>query len=185
MARPANTPRLQAINATALAKEADDCAREYIASLALRLSPSARWSLDAEPSTLRHAVHVLTAYAQGRAGIDAPVTEYLQTICEALWIRPIDGAGYETPDVDAALHGDLDGLDDDLRGRLCLVMVAAVAREQLLQGHALSVAQLAALASRSPDHVRREAREGTLKLVEGADGLMCSAAQARKYLGAS
>ncbi len=183
MARPSNTPRLNRIDPEKLAEEAEQRVLEYLSSFVMRLSPSAKFEVDSAIN-LRFAVGALASYAQRGEGLDAPVTEYLQTIAEAFWIRPIDGAGYETPEFDRAYHGDLDELDDDLPGRLSLVMVAATGREALAAKRPVSVAQLAALASQSPDHVRLRAREGQLRLTERSGTLTASAAEARKYLEA-
>jgi hypothetical protein len=183
MSRPANTPRLDRIDASILASEADTRAVEYLHSLAMRLCPSAVLDLrELGLSTLSHAVHTLTIYAQRGGELDAPVTEYLQSICEPLWIRPIDRGGYQTPEVDEAMSGDLDSLPDDLAGRLCIVMVAAVGREALDRGHSITVAQLASLASHSPDHVRLRGREERLHLAEEGGQLTCTAKEAREYL---
>jgi hypothetical protein len=167
-----------------LGRDAEQQALEYLAGLILRLDMSGKWQIDGAID-LRVSVTVLAAYAKGLGTLDAPVVDYLQTICEALWIRPIDGVMYETPDLDLATGGDLDSLKDDLRGRLCLIMVAAVGRERLSQDEPVTVAQLAALASHSPDSIRRRGRDGTLRLRKRDGALTCSAADAQTYLAAS
>jgi hypothetical protein len=181
VSRPASTPRLSAIDPAELGREAQARAEEYLHSLALRLGLDVRIVGDRIPQ-LELAVQDLARYARGDGPLDAPVSEYLQSVYEALWIRPIDGAAYRTPELDEALGGELDELADDLMGRLCLVSVAALGREVLEQGHALTVAQLAALASYSPHHVRLLAREGRLKLSDRGGELRCSAAEARRLL---
>lgn len=178
--RPHSGPRLLEIDGQALGDEAQRHAEEYLHSLALRLGQQIRVEERGTPQ-LAFAVRVLTGYAQRGGELDAPVSEYLQSICEPLWIRPIDGGGYSTPEVDAALSGDLEDLADDLQGRLCLVMVAAIGREAIHMGRRVSVAQLAALIGRTPGYVRVLGHEDRIRL--SGDPLTCTAKEARRVTG--
>lgn len=191
MARPVtDTPRLAAIDPQRLAAEVCAGVLDYAAHLLLSVATSAagQWRLP-EPDgllDLRYTVVTLAGYAQGRHGLDAPVEEYLISLLP-LWQYPAHARGsVDTPEYDRAMRGDLDDLADDWRGQLCLVMVAATGREAMSAGRPVSVAQLAALAGVSPDHVRLLARRGELDLSGGAHltgaPLAADAATARRWL---
>jgi hypothetical protein len=183
VSRPHSGPRLAAIDGAALGEEAHQRCQEYVTQLCVRVGAvhgTMGTGLLDDGSTLRHAVRTLTGYAQGLHGLDAPVAEYLQTIGEALWIRPIDGPVYQTPEIDATMRGDLDELQDDLAGRLCVVMVAATGREAIEHGKRVTVAQLAALLGYTSRYVTMLAVEGRIRL--SGDPLTCSATEAKRVL---
>lgn len=179
MARPTTAPRLASIDPAALAAAVTRGAQEHLTRLAF-----AWGSPDAPPLDcwqLTHTVHSLASYAVAGARLDAPVQEYLISLLP-LWTYAAGGAGVETPEFDRAYGGDLDSLDRDWRGELVLVMVAAIGRERVAAGEPVTVAQLAALGSMSPDAVRLLGRKGELAL--SGDPLECDADEARRWLSA-
>lgn len=180
MARPVtNTPRLSTIDPAQLALDVARGAQDHLVHLLFAFA-----SPDAPPPDLwqlRHTVSTLAAYAVHGAALDAPVQEYLLSLLP-LWTYAMGASSsVDTPEFDRALAGDLDDLDDDWRGRLVLVMVAAIGRETLAKARStVSVAQLAALASMSPDSVRLLGRKGEIVIDEGD----VSGKEARRWLGA-
>lgn len=178
MSRPHAGPRLAAIDGEALGEEAQRLAEDYLHTLAMRLSVDIR--VEHRMPRLKLAVQMLTSYAQGHQDLDAPVEEYLKSVCEALWIRPIDQSEYKTPELDAVTRGDLDELKDDFVGRLCVVMVAALGREAMARGERVSVAQLAALLGYTARYVTMLGHERKIKL--SGNPLTCSAAEAKRLL---
>lgn len=181
MARPTTAPRLSTIDPQQLTNDVEHAAQAHVTDLLIRLGGVHDLPRIPDLLDLRHTVHDLAAYAVTGTRLDAPVQEYLLSLLP-LWTYAAGGAGVETPEFDRAYSGDLDSLDHDWRGRLVLVMVGALGREQLASGRPVTVAQLAALASMSPDAVRLLGRKGELAL--SGDPLECDADEARRWLGA-
>lgn len=118
-------------------------------------------------------------YAQGVEGLDAPVQEYLISIAPPVWTRAADSGSYETKEFDEADPDKL--MPGEWFDELVLVMRAAVAREKLDQGEALSPAELAILASASAIAVRALCRDGEIRATN-EDGWKISADECRRYI---
>lgn len=156
---------LRQIDPARLGEEVQAQARDHVHTLALAVGYEAQL-VEYGPG-IRHAVQTLAAYARDGVPLDAPVHEYLVSLI------PL----YQAPLGDAPV--DLDD-EADATTELGTVIRAALAREQLDAGRALTAAQLATLGSVTPAQVRHLGREGELWVEDG----LISAAECRRWLGA-
>lgn len=101
------------------------------------------------------AALVLCHYAQtGEEPGDAPIAEYLQSYCEALYTRAGDAGSYDVPPLDQA-RGEPQHEHE-------LVLLAAVGRDLLSAGSPVSLLQLAAISDTPYQSVRRLAASGEI-----------------------
>lgn len=159
----------------------------YTTRLMFDLDPDVRieWRrVGWQGTNLGLAALVLCHYAKtGEAPEDAPIAEYLQSYCDALYTRPADAGMYEVPVVDQ-VEGDV--VEDHDR-----VLVAAVARDHIAHRRAVSLRELAVLseAGESPvsyARARNLASSGEI-VTNGARGRGArnvEAKDAKRWLGA-
>lgn len=178
MAPKTETPRLKDIYPEAFGTAVEDAVENHLFSLAFSLGMRA---VADGISNLRYSARDLAAYAVEGARLDAPVEEYLISVCPPVWTRAADAGGYQTPEFDNA---NIDALPSGWLGELILVMRAALAREAIEQGQDVGPADLAALASISSTQARALLRSG--EIVGGMidDGWEVSAEEARRWLAA-
>jgi hypothetical protein len=130
------------------------------------------------------AAFVLAHYARtGEGPGDAPIVEYLQSYCEALYTRPADAGHYDVP--------PLDQVDGEPTEAHEVVLVAAVARDLIAQGSPVSLLHLSVLTTASERpisyaHVRRLASSGEIETngARGAGAHGIDASEARRWLAA-
>jgi hypothetical protein len=172
MARPTKFLRLSQIDPEDLAKEVEDHVVIYVQKLLLRLTPgySVRMGARHGDTDLSLSTRDLAAYAVRGDPLDAPVEEYVQSLVEALWPRPVDEGTYHTPELSEALESNLDSLEDNLANRVSLVVAAAEARQSLAQGDGIDAAELGALAGCTEDHVRLVLRSEPSPLAQEKNG---------------
>lgn len=177
--------RLTEIDPSAFARELVERVRDHhVTRLIFDVDQSADVRLHGLGGNLELAAHLLAHYARtGEPPGDAPVSEYLQTYCEALYMRPADSGTYDVPPLDQ-VRGEPAAAHE-------VVLVAAVARDMLEQGEPVSLLHLAVLsgASEAPvsyQHVRRLAAAGEIRTSgeKGPAVRSVSAAEARRWLGA-
>ncbi len=172
-------PRLRDIDPQAFADEVHDAVVRHVARRAWDVGLSQR---DVGPSQIRLSAFDLASYATGKAGLEAPVMDYLLSICPALFGRAVDGATFATPEID---DRDPDKLLDDLLGRVSVVAIAAGARESITQGEPLRSGALAVLASVSGRYVRRMCKTGEIEAQEyGVGAWVIEAGAASAWLQA-
>lgn len=130
-------------------------------------------------TSVGRAAALLCHYAQtGEPPGDAPVSEYLQTYCEALYTRPGDCGSYDVPPLDQ-VRGEPEAEHE-------IVLVAAVARDIMERDEPLSLLHLAVLSGVSYQYVRRLASTGEIRTsgARGAGVRSVAASEARRWLGA-
>lgn len=155
-------------------------AHDRVVGQAQRLAFAAGYDLvpgGAHTSDVRHAVEALTHYAQtGQYPEGRPelIGEYLQSLAEPLYTRATDGAGYDVPELD---H------DADPETPWGLVLVAAVARDQIARRRGVTLAGLAVLAEVSPSRMRQLVSVGELE-TDGGKPARVPAGAARRWLEA-
>lgn len=189
MAPPTDSPRLSKLVPATVAHGACTLLADHLARLTLRLAPHAVLHLP-PPEELHHtdlglSVEALTVYAQtgedGEAGAGAEAAAYardrIQGLCEVLYSQA--GVPHEFGAV------PLDSTGDEFATALDVVLVAAWARVQLMDGEDMSLRELAALASLGVRGVRAAVESGELKALarkEEGKYLLVSAAEATRWL---
>lgn len=170
MAPPSTRPVLPRIDPAALAIETARTAVDHVLRLQMDLFGLEEASApDPQHTEIRRTVQRLAHYAVTGDALDAPVAEYLISLIP-LW-SAAEGNG---SDVDV-------GRDADPDTELGLVIVAALAREQLDTGiEPLTTAQLAALSGSSQRLVQQLVASGELAAEDGA----VAPAEARRWLAA-
>jgi hypothetical protein len=181
--RPASYPRLQNLDPLRVAESVVGAAMRHVASLVSRLDAGATCQIEiggrridsyaeiARVSTLGRDVQALTRWAQTGEALDwsdsGMAADTLLSLISALYTRAADGT------IDASeFETDVDATRD-----FGVVILAAQARIRLCHGIDVPVRELAALASISPDALRRG--DGA-KLRRTRDGIACE--DARRWL---
>lgn len=157
----------------------------HITRLMFDLSPEARieglregW----QGTSIGLAAYLLCHYAQtGEPPGDAPIAEYLQTYCEALYTRPGDATSYDVPILDHVSGEPTESHE--------LVLVAAVARARIASNEPVSLLHLAVLSTAGPvplayQSVRKLAASGEIQTTgeRGRNAMTVSAAEATRWL---
>lgn len=177
MAPPTKFARLNQINPEALSQSVFDAIERQIFKLSFALcGDGAR--LTGIPQ-VKISLQDLATYAQSGTPLDAPVEEYLISICPAVWTRAADSGAYETREFDEANPDKL--LPGVWLDELVLVLRSAVAREKLEQGASVSPAELAMLSSMAGDAVRDLCRRGEIAATN-EDGWEIEAEEAKRFL---
>jgi hypothetical protein len=181
--RPSAYPRLRDLDPLRVAESVIGAVMGHVASLASRLDASSTCSIEiggrridsyaeiARVSTLGRDVQALTQWAQTGEAVDLSdsgmAADTLLSVISALYTRAADGT------IDASeFETDVDATQD-----FGVVILAAQARIRLCHGTDVPVRELAALASLSPDALRRG--EGA-KLRRTVDGIAYE--DARRWL---
>lgn len=169
MVRKSARLRLVDIDPEQLARDVGDQLASFVSHLAFKLAPRFMLHLqgpEEAPTDIGLTVQDLATYAIGRGGLDATVGEYCVSLIPLLG-TPLDPSSGPLPlGLARWLEGETDtrNLDpESLADRVGLVITAALGREAIEGGHAVTAPQLAALASVSPDSVRRLVRTGEIK----------------------
>lgn len=162
--------RLLALDPATVAVDTVRAVARHLAWSAIRLSPAQLRMVpdlgtasDAEVAStdLGLTIQSLTAYAQRGAMGDWPdvscVSDAIQSVCEALYVRPLDGGTYDGTEFDR------DGDPDTAIG---LVLLAAECRRSLSEGEPVTTRGLAALAGLSDSRVRQLVVAGDLRRVK-------------------
>lgn len=184
MAPPPTNPRLDALDADAVALDAARRVASALSRLAMQVQPGTQVHISSmEDAQLRASQVYLSAldlvqYAQ-RGGADDEAEDLLLSVVSTLTASPLDANRAVAP-VPEQLVSELDESDP-----LSLACVAAWARYRLSRGESLTAAQLAALASLSVSQIRRLSEtdwltpEGEVKPKVGA---RFSAQECRNFL---
>lgn len=149
-------PQLSDLTPAGVAEQVGQWITEHVVSTLLRIDPST--DLPHLPGWQgidgARAAHVLTHYAQtGEPPGDAPIAEYLQSVGEALWTAA-DPAVYSlVPYPWSEGAGEPDSA-------IAVVLCAVQCREGLQSGSAVSVRELAALASVREATIRQLSSRG-------------------------
>ena len=171
MNRPASG-LLREIDPDTLAADIESAVLNHVGSLGLELSPRYTLRVDEAASTsytqIGEAVRRLARYACHGTRLDASVHEYLISLI------PLYSAVYGDTDVDGIQE------DADPTTALGAVIAAAVAREALSIGEAITTARLAVLASITPHQIRHLGREGEIAIADGR----IAADECARWLGA-
>lgn len=174
MAPPTTKPRLDRLDPGRLARETVEQLVAHLERYALPLQPGVAVRVEARDpgeTDLAWSIRDLCAWAQRGEGEPAEIPDLLASVCSALYPQPIDGGADEIADL---------AQDADPETEIGLVLAAAWARLRLSRGESLSTAQLAALGSVDPQHVRLLVRQGEIAAEEG----QVHADEARRWLSA-
>lgn len=181
MPPPTNTLRLRDLDPSTVAL--DTCTRllDHVTGLLWPITPLGEPTtpgIDVDDLTscqLYHSVRDLAGYAIRGGELDAPVQEYLISLI------PLYSAafGEGTRDVDGLI-------ESEPSTPLGVVIAAAVAREALVNGEAVTPAQMATLAGVDRDYVLKLAAAGDLpgarQSTEGRRAWTVSAKGAKQWL---
>lgn len=188
MARPTNPTslRLQQIDPADLGRQCAEAVAAHVGRLSLPLSPGYAVHVSGPngDTGLAFTVADLTRYARGEGELEDAVESYAVELMPLLCSPLASGTGAFPPVLAGWLSGevDVDDLDpDSLEDRLALVITAALGREALGDGAALTVAQLAALGGTSPDVVRRLVRDGEMTATDERP-MRVASVDARRWL---
>jgi len=181
--RPSAYPRLRDLDPLRVAESVVGAVMGHVSSLLSRLDAGATWSIEisgrrldsyadlARVSTLGREAQALTRWAQTGEALDwtdsGMAADGLLSVLSALYMRAADGT-IDTSELETDAHQTED---------YGVVILAAQARIRLCQGTDVPVRELAALASLSPDALRRG--EGA-ELRRTGDGIACE--DARRWL---
>lgn len=177
MAPPTKFARLNQINPDQLGRDVADGVRAHVQRLAFDLGIATH---DTGPCNLAISVADLARYAQVGAGLDAPVQEYLTSICPPVWTRAADAGTYDTRELDAADPDTL--MPDRWLDQLVLVIRAALARESLAAEEPIGPAGLAVLSSMAAGAIRLACQDGKIPAERDASGWRILPDDARRWL---
>lgn len=179
------TVRLSDLTPATVGREAADLVLARLSRLVLPLSPGVtlRWDQQGD-SDLALTVAALTEWAQTGAAWDwadhEDAADALQTAAEALYASP--ARGWDVGDLEAALEIER---GEEVSAPV-LVLACALTRLRVCRGQAVTLAELARLASISYQRAHQLAGAGELEVVRGTapTPTTVTADEARRWLAA-
>lgn len=177
-----STLRLAAIDPDALGRDLAAAVAHYTSRLAVPLSPGYEIHVGEchGDTTVGLTAADLARYARDGAPLDSTVEDYAVELV-ALLASPLDDPGAIPATLTRWLSGDVDVRDfraDSIADRLALVITAALGRERIETGRAVTAAQLAVLGGVDPKSTRRLIQAGEIKARDGR----VKATEARRWL---